>query len=124
MYTIEDQAIKLLPLAEEYQLNEEQLLEEQDPEWENDQPPPPEELETRVAELKSKLDVPDGPVITISDDGSASAAAGGARADLRAALEGLGYGADEIHGVLSELPSEGDTSDLLKEALRRLATGV
>ena len=77
-----------------------------------------------IMELKSKLDVPDGPVITISDDGSSTSSASGARADLRAALEGLGYGVDEIHGVLSELPSDGDTSDLLKEALKRLASGV
>ncbi len=77
-----------------------------------------------VMELKSKLDLPDGPVIAIHDDGSASSAAGGARADLRAALEGLGYAADEIHAVLSDLPNEGATSDLLKEALRRLASGV
>ena len=49
---------------------------------------------------------------------------GGTRADLRAALEGLGYAADEIHGVLSGLPADGDTGDLLKEALRRLASGV
>ncbi|MDG2026229.1 MAG: Holliday junction branch migration protein RuvA [Acidimicrobiales bacterium] len=77
-----------------------------------------------IMELKSKLDVPDGPIITIKDDGSASSSAGGVRADLRAALEGLGYAADEIHGVVSELPSDGDTSDLLKEALRRLASGV
>lgn len=76
-----------------------------------------------VMELKSKLDLPDGPVITISDDGK-SVASGGARADLRAALEGLGYAPDEIHGVLSGLPAEGDTGDLLKEALRRLASGV
>jgi len=76
-----------------------------------------------VMELKSKLDLPDGPVITIGDDGK-SVASGGARADLRAALEGLGYAPDEIHGVLSGLPAEGDTGDLLKEALRRLASGV
>jgi Holliday junction DNA helicase RuvA len=76
-----------------------------------------------IMELKSKLDLPDGPVITISDDGT-SVSGGGARADLRAALEGLGYAPDEIHGVLSGLPTEGDTGDLLKEALRRLASGV
>jgi Holliday junction DNA helicase RuvA len=76
-----------------------------------------------VMELKSKLDLPDGPVITISDDGS-SVSRGGTRADLRAALEGLGYAADEIHAVLSELPAEGDTGELLKEALQRLASGV
>jgi chromosome segregation protein len=43
-------------LSEEYQISEEQLFEEPDPEWEGDQPPPSEELETLVAELKSKLD--------------------------------------------------------------------
>ena len=32
--------------------------------------------------------------------------------------------ADEIHAVLSGLPAEGETADLLKEALRRLASGV
>ena len=67
--------------------------------------------------------LPDGPIITISDDGG-SVSTGGARADLRAALEGLGYAADEIHGVLSGLPADGDTTELLKEALRRLASGV
>jgi holliday junction DNA helicase RuvA len=77
-----------------------------------------------VMELKSKLDLPDGPVIVLHEDGSASSTAGGARADLRAALEGLGYAADEIHAVLSDLPAEGETSDLLKQALQRLASGV
>ena len=77
-----------------------------------------------VMELKSKLDVPGGEVIVISDDGSATASTNGPRADLRAALEGLGYGAEEIHAVLVDLPAEGETSDLLKEALRRLASGV
>jgi Holliday junction DNA helicase RuvA len=77
-----------------------------------------------VMELKSKLDVPDGPVVAAGDEGGAGSSAGGARADLRAALEGLGYGADEIHAVLSGLPTEGETGDLLKEALRRLASGV
>lgn len=77
-----------------------------------------------VMELKSKLDLPDGGVIVISGDGSATAATGGVRADLRSALEGLGYGSDEIHAVLVELPTEGDTADLLKDALRRLASGV
>lgn len=76
-----------------------------------------------VMELKSRLDVPDSDVIVVADDGSASSS-NGVRADVRAALDGLGYGADEIHAVLSELPTEGETSELLKEALRRLASGV
>jgi Holliday junction DNA helicase RuvA len=77
-----------------------------------------------LIELKSKLDLPDGPVITIGADGTATESAGGVRADLRAALDGLGYGADEIHAVLADLPSDGETSDLLKVALQRLASGV
>ncbi|MEM9468376.1 MAG: Holliday junction branch migration protein RuvA [Actinomycetota bacterium] len=77
-----------------------------------------------VMELKSKLDLPDGDVVVLSDDGTPAAVGGGARADVRAALEGLGYGADEIHAVLVDLPTEGDTGELLKDALRRLATGV
>jgi chromosome segregation protein len=48
-------------LSEEYQISEEGLFEEPDPEWVEGQPPSPEELETRVAELKSKLDAM-GPV--------------------------------------------------------------
>ena len=74
--------------------------------------------------MKSKLDLPDGDVVVLSDDGSPAAVGGGARADVRAALEGLGYAADEIHAVLVDLPAEGDTGELLKDALRRLATGV
>ena len=77
-----------------------------------------------VMELKSKLDLPDGDVVVLSEDGTPAAVGSGARADVRAALEGLGYGADEIHAVLVDLPAEGDTGELLKDALRRLATGV
>ena len=76
-----------------------------------------------IMELKSKLDVPDGEVVVLHGDGSATAESG-VRADVRTALEGLGYGADEIHAALAELPTEGDTGELLKEALRRLASGV
>ncbi len=77
-----------------------------------------------VMELKSKLDLPDSEVVVLTDDGSPAAVAGGARADVRTALEGLGYAADEIHAVLVDLPADGETADLLRDALRRLATGV
>ena len=77
-----------------------------------------------VMELKSKLDLPDADVVVLTDDGEPAAVGGGARADVRTALEGLGYAADEIHAVLVDLPSEGETSELLKDALRRLASGV
>ena len=77
-----------------------------------------------VMELKSKLDLPDADVVVLTDDGEPAAVGGGARADVRTALEGLGYAPDEIHAVLVDLPAEGHTSDLLKDALRRLASGV
>ena len=76
-----------------------------------------------VMELKSKLDLPEGGAI-VSADADAASAGGEARADVRVALEGLGYGADEIHAVLVDLPQEGATGELLKDALRRLASGV
>jgi Holliday junction DNA helicase RuvA len=41
--------------------------------------------------------------------------------DVRDALVGLGYGPDEIRSVLADLPDDGDTSLLLKQALQRLA---
>ncbi len=77
-----------------------------------------------VMELKSKLDLPEGEIIVPSGDGGQASAGGDSRADVRTALEGLGYGADEIHAVLVDLPTEGDVGGLLKDALRRLASGV
>ncbi|MHB1139700.1 MAG: Holliday junction branch migration protein RuvA [Microthrixaceae bacterium] len=73
-----------------------------------------------LVELKSRLEVPEG------DPGAtAVAAAGGgaasARGDVRDALSGLGYGPDEIARVLSDLPDDGESSDLLRQALQRLA---
>jgi len=59
-----------------------------------------------------------------SRDGGQASAGSDSRADVRTALEGLGYGADEIHAVLVDLPAEGDVGGLLKDALRRLASGV
>ncbi|HAB58838.1 MAG: Holliday junction branch migration protein RuvA [Acidimicrobiaceae bacterium] len=77
-----------------------------------------------VMELKSKLNLPEGQVVVPSADGGQTSASGDSRADVRTALEGLGYGADEIHAVLVDLPTEGDVGRLLKDALRRLASGV
>ena len=61
-----------------------------------------------VMELKSKLDLPEGEIAVPSGDGGQASAVGDSRADVRTALEGLGYGADEIHAVLVDLPAEGD----------------
>ncbi len=76
-----------------------------------------------VMELKSKLDLPDSPVM-IPGVGAGVTGRSSTRSDLRTALEGLGYGVDEIHTVLSELPIDGEVGELLKDALRRLALGV
>jgi len=73
-----------------------------------------------LVELKSRLAVPEGDATSAA----VSAIGGGdgsVRSDVRDALAGLGYGNDEISRVLSDLPTEGDTSDLLRQALQRLA---
>ena len=77
-----------------------------------------------LVELKSRLDVPDlDPVATaVAANGN-----GHARAtpvvEVREALAGLGYGAEEIGVAVAVLPAEhdGDTSSLLRLALRALA---
>ena len=73
-----------------------------------------------LVELKSRMQAGEvdaaAAVAAISGGG-----AGGTRADVRDALSELGYGADEIGRVLVDLPDEGDTSDLLRQALQRLA---
>lgn len=76
-----------------------------------------------LMELKGALDVPD-----LGDDRaavgtSAGARPGGARADVREALSGLGYGPDEIRAALHDLPDGTDPSVLLKQALQKLAVG-
>ncbi len=73
-----------------------------------------------VIELNSKLGVAGDPGSVPSPTGAQSAGSA-ARSDVRAALEGLGYGADEIVAVLSDVDPDGDSGVLLKEALRRLA---
>lgn len=76
-----------------------------------------------LVELKSRLDLPEmdsPPVVTGArgDDGPDS------RSDVSSALEGLGYDAVEIRSVLVDLPVGDDAGELLREALRRLASGV
>ena len=70
-----------------------------------------------LVELQSRLDVPDLEVVLNGDGGATPPA----RADLRAALAGLGYEADEVRHVLRELPDDGDLDVLLRDALRLLA---
>jgi Holliday junction DNA helicase RuvA len=76
-----------------------------------------------LIELKSRLDL-DG------DDGSDLVAIGlasgnghgSARAEVRAALTGLGYGPDEVREATRDLADDGAVEDLLRAALKQLAT--
>lgn len=72
-----------------------------------------------LVELKSRLDLPGADAPPGADAGGG--AGPDVRADLRSALEGLGYGAEEIRAALAELPATGDRGELLRTALRRLA---
>jgi holliday junction DNA helicase RuvA len=85
-----------------------------------------------LVELKSRLDIPDADLASAVSAGSAAGANGAgaaglgpasARADVRAALAGLGYTGDEIREATLDLPDEGDAAELLRAALSRLATG-
>jgi Holliday junction DNA helicase RuvA len=67
-----------------------------------------------LVELKTRLAVPE---LDITDgDGSRSP-----RAEVRAALAGLGYAPDEVRDVVAQLPEEGSVEELLREALKLLA---
>jgi holliday junction DNA helicase RuvA len=70
-----------------------------------------------VIDLKAKLgDDLDGPgLVMVGTDG-------GVRAEVRAALAGLGYGPDEVRSAVRSLPDEGPVEDLLRAALRDLAS--
>jgi Holliday junction DNA helicase RuvA len=78
-----------------------------------------------LVELKSRLDIPldtGVPAATGSAGGApGTGSAAAARADVREALAGLGYGLEEIRDVLADLPDGDDPSALLKHALQRLA---
>ena len=66
-------------------------------------------------ELKARLEVP--ALAADVDDGRAPSV----RADVRDALIGLGYGADEVRDVLTRLPDEGAIEELVRDALRQLS---
>ena len=79
-----------------------------------------------LIELKSRLDLPD-----LSFDPGASALADGdplmrasrtSRSEARAALSELGYGADEIRGALDGLRDDVGVEEMLRLALRELAS--
>lgn len=70
-----------------------------------------------LVELKARLDVPDVDLGDHPDDGSSPTP----RAEVRAALAGLGYGPEEVREVLNRLPGDGTLEDLLRDALKVLA---
>lgn len=74
-----------------------------------------------LVELKSRLDIPLDLAPPVEAAGE-STAGPSARADVREALDGLGYGTDEIRDALADLPDHDDAAVLLKQALARLAT--
>ncbi len=67
-----------------------------------------------LVELKSRLEVPE---LDLSEVGGGPAP----RAEVRAALAGLGYGTDEVRDVVAQLPEDGSVEDLLREALKLLS---
>jgi holliday junction DNA helicase RuvA len=74
-----------------------------------------------LLDLKSRLSIPDlGGSPTGGPAGTPGAAS--ARGDVRDALAELGYNEAEVREVMADLPDDGDTGVLLREALQRLAT--
>jgi Holliday junction DNA helicase RuvA len=63
-----------------------------------------------LLELRPRLELPDGELLH----------SGSPAAEVRLALEGLGYQAAEIREALAGLPQEGEVEDLLRESLREL----
>ena len=68
--------------------------------------------ERLIIELRDRLSVP------MLDTGGAASVS--IVADVRDALASLGYGTDEIRDVLREVPTGGDSSTLLRDALKML----
>jgi holliday junction DNA helicase RuvA len=73
-----------------------------------------------LIELKSRLDVPD--YATGPAGGSAGATGSTTVGDVREALTGLGYGAEEIRDVLRDIDLNSDSATVLRQALARLGS--
>ena len=82
-----------------------------------------------LIELKTRLDLsddwePDLAVVGANGNGSSTngtSRAAAARSEVRAALAGLGYSADQVRDALRGLPDEESAEALLRAALRQLA---
>jgi holliday junction DNA helicase RuvA len=73
-----------------------------------------------LVELKSRLHIDDGGGVPAPAAGAATGERSAAT-DVREALAGLGYSAEEIRMATAELAGDGDPSALLRTALQRLA---
>ena len=69
-----------------------------------------------LIELKSKLDAGDLELAAVTGPADGPAI-GRERTEVREALSSLGYGAEEVRQVLRQLPAEGTTKQLLRQAL-------
>jgi holliday junction DNA helicase RuvA len=74
----------------------------------------PRTAQRLLVELRNRLEVPEREV-------GIPGAGGGARADVREALVGLGYAPDEIRDVLASLDDDGSAEHQLRDALKALA---
>jgi Holliday junction DNA helicase RuvA len=72
-----------------------------------------------LVELSSRLSAE--PVDLVGLELGVGGRAAGAKADVRDALDGLGYATDEIGRILGDLPDDLDSAELLRLALQRLA---
>ena len=71
--------------------------------------------ERLLIELRNRLNLPMLDPSPVGGGGKGSVVG-----DVREALTGLGYGPDEIRDALRELPSDGDASAMLRDALKML----
>ena len=67
-----------------------------------------------MIELQGQLDIP--------DDGLPMVGGGGAREEVRAALEELGYGVDEIRAALRDLTDDAPVEVMLRDVLKSLGS--
>lgn len=74
--------------------------------------------ERLLVELRNRLNLPMLDPVGSAAGGSGSV--GTVIGNVREALTGLGYGPDEVRDALRELPSSGDASTLLRDALQLL----
>lgn len=74
-----------------------------------------------IVELKTKFDIDLDAEAFSAPHATINTQASSAIADVSAALAGLGYQSDEIRAAVAQIPQEGTTSDLLRQALRVLS---